>query len=311
MEDSLDSIRLNFGEGGLGVLTISLALIMFGVALHLRPADFFRILQQPKSVLTGLFAQFVALPAITVLLIRILHPAPSLGLGMLLVSCCPGGNMSNFLSLMARGHVALSVSLTAVSSALALILTPLNFQLWQPWVPGSSLIFQQIHLNPWSIMASIAMMLVLPLMAGMLLNAHFAEWAIRLRKPMNRLSLLIFFVFVVAAFATNASVFIRWAGLVFLLVLVHNALAFFTGYGIARIMQLDERDIRTISIETGIQNSGLALVLIFAHFDGLGGMALIAGWWGIWHIAAGMLISWRFGRLKTAVAPNSSIPNSN
>ncbi len=301
MEKTLDQVRLQFGEHGLGVLTLSLALVMFGVALHLTPADFRRVWAQPKAALVGLSAQFLLLPALTVALVWLWRPQPSLSMGMLLVACCPGGNMSNFLTLLARGNTALSVSLTAAGSVLAMLLTPANFALWQRLLPGASPLLQSIGMNPWQLMESLFLMLILPLGLGMLAAGRFPDATARLRQPFNRLSLLIFFAFLVFAVQSNAGLFWRWAGVLFLLVLAHNALAYLGGYALARAFRLPAADIRAIALETGIQNAGLALVLVFAHFDGLGGMALVAGWWGIWHIVSGFaLASWFSRRFAAA-----------
>lgn len=295
-EKALDTLELQFSEGSLHVLTACLALIMFGVALHLRPADFRRIAQQPRGAIAGLVSQFLVLPALTVLLINLWQPEPSLALGMLLVACCPGGTMSNFLSLMARANVALSVGLTAISSILALVLTPLNFLFWRQGIRGASSLYRPIEIDGWNMALSVGLMLVIPLFLGMLVQGRAPDLAARLRKPLNRLSLLIFFGFLLAAFLSNTRIFLDWFRVVFLLVAVHNGLAFAGGYATAWLARLPEPDRRTLTIETGIQNSGLALVLVFAHFEGRGGMALVAGWWGIWHLVSGMALARYFGR---------------
>jgi len=302
MNESLDEVRLEFGEQGLGVLALSLALVMFGVALHLRPEDFRRVFTQPKAALVGLGSQFLLLPALTVVLVWVWRPQPSLSLGMLLVACCPGGTMSNFLTLLARGNAALSVSLTAVGSALALFLTPANFAFWQARLPVASPLVASIGMDPWQLVGSLLVMLLLPLVLGMVAGSRFPDAVARLRKPFNRLSMLIFFGFLVYAIQANASLFWRWAGALFLLVLVHNALAYGMGYVVGRAFRLPTADVRAISIETGIQNAGLALVLVFAHFDGLGGMALVAGWWGIWHLISGFALAQAFSRRSASGA---------
>lgn len=303
MTAELDAVRLDFGPGSVGVLTASLAFVMFGVALNLRPSDFARVWRRPRIALAGLAAQFLLLPALTVGLIHLTRPAPSLALGLLLVSCCPGGNLSNFLSLLARGNVALSVSLTAVSSSLALFLTPLNFHAWGRALPGeSAALLQRVAVDPWQLVPTLLVMLVLPLAAGMVLARRLPETALRLERHARRASLLVFFGFVAAALAANGALFRTWLPVVFGLVLAHNALALGTGYASAWLAGGERADRRSLAIETGIQNSGLGLVLIFAHFDGLGGMALVAAWWGVWHIVSGLALAGWWGRLRAAVA---------
>lgn len=294
---ALDAVRLEFGSGSMGVLTLSLALVMFGVALNLRLDDFRRIAENPKAVLAGLLSQFLLLPALTVLLIHAWQPAPSLALGTLLVACCPGGNLSNFMSLLARGNVALSVSLTAVSSSAALLMTPLNFMLWGRALPGESLaLLHDIDVVPAQLMPSLLLMLALPLVVGMAFAAWRPNWAARIEGPMRKLSILVFMGFVVAALLANGPLFRDWLPVVFLLVLVHNAMALMAGYGVAQGFGLGQPERRSLAIETGIQNSGLGLVLVLSHFEGLGGMALVTAWWGVWHIASGLGLAFWWGR---------------
>ncbi len=291
MNESLDALSLNFAGGGLLVLSISLALVMYGVALHLRFEDFRRIGQQPRSALTGLSAQFIFLPAMSMGLIWLWQPQPSIALGLLLVACCPGGNMSNFISLVGRANVALSVSLTAASSVLALVLSPLNFQVWQQFLPRHQGQVHSIDVPPEQIGLSLALMLVLPLFLGMFTAARWPDLAARLRRPFGRLSMIIFTLILVLAIGANLGAFLKWWPYIALLVIVHNSLAFSGGYLMSRMASLPVRDMRSVTIETGIQNSALALVLIFAHFDGLGGMALTAAFWGVWHLISGLLLA--------------------
>ncbi len=292
----------------MGMLTLSLALVMFGVALNLRKEDFLRIAREPRLVATGLFSQFLALPALTVLLIHAWRPAPSLALGALLVACCPGGNLSNFMSLLARGNVALSVSLTAASSLLALVLTPLNFMLWGRALPGESArLLAAIDVHPLQLLPSLLLMLALPLVAGMAFAAWRPQWAARIEAPMRKGSILVFLGFVAAALLANGGLFRAWLPVVFLLVLVHNALALMTGYGVAQLGGLGPRERRSLAIETGIQNSGLGLVLVLGHFEALGGMALVAAWWGVWHILSGLGLALWWGRHAPQPAKHPSV----
>jgi BASS family bile acid:Na+ symporter len=307
MQDGLDSVQLHFGDGSMGVLTASLALVMFGVALNLQPADFRRIAERPLAALAGLLAQFVALPALTVLLIWAWRPAPSLSLGMLLVACCPGGNLSNFMSLLARGNVALSVTLTAMSSSLALFLTPFNFLLWGRALPtDATSLLRSIDVHAASLMPSLVLMLALPLLLGMFFAQRWPRVAVKIEPWVRKLSLLVFFSFVVGALVANGTLFRAWWQVIMVIVAVHNALALMTGYAIARGLRLPESDRRSLAIETGIQNAGLGLVLVLAHFEGLGGMALMTAWWGVWHIVSGLVLAfyWR----RQALPARLSVP---
>lgn len=268
---------------------------MFGIALDLKPADFLRLLKEPKASITGLVSQFILLPAVTFLLILLFRPQYSMALGMILVAACPGGNVSNFISHTAKANTALSVTLTAFSTVLAIVMTPFNFSFWSSLLPYKEQVTQNISLNPLSMLETITMIILIPLVLGMLAN-HYAEKVVaKVKKPISIISMFIFLGFLVIAFSNNANIFIEYFNKVMGIVFVHNASALAIGYFLALLVGLPLRDRKTVSIETGIQNSALGLVLIFNFFNGLGGMALIAAWWGIWHIISGFTLAaiWR------------------
>lgn len=295
MSQNVDAVRLTLGNGGVWLLDAIIGMIMFGVALDLRLRDFGQIAYQPKGPLIGLGAQFLLLPAGTYLLTLVMHPAPSVALGMILIAACPGGNLSNFLTHFSRGNTALSVTMTACSTVAAVLMTPLNLEFWGSRQEPTRSILREIHLESADLFVRIGMILGVPIALGMLC-AHFApRLAQRLHRPFQALSLICFASFVAVAFAQNLQAFLAYVHWVVLAVLVQNALALSLGYGAAWLGGLPERDRRAISIEVGIQNSALGLGLVFRYFDGLGGMALVAGWWGIWHVISGLTVAslWR------------------
>ncbi|MCH7413886.1 bile acid:sodium symporter family protein [Belliella sp. R4-6] len=291
MLDALDSSTLNFNQDSLLLLNISLAIIMFGVALDLKISDFTAIWKEPKSFLAGILSQFIFLPFLTWIFILIIQPPPSVALGMFLVAACPGGNVSNFISHLAKGNAALSVSLTAFSTLFSIFLTPINFKFWASLYSPSNNILREINLEYLDIFQTVALILGVPLILGVLINNKYPNWSKSSTKILKPVSILIFAGFVGIAFFGNYQLFIRFIGLIFLWVLGHNMMALFSGFSLAKIFKLNLPDTKTLTIETGIQNSGLGLVLIFTYFDGLGGMAIIAAWWGIWHIISGMSIA--------------------
>lgn len=289
----LDTIRLNFGRGGLWVLNATLALVMFGVALDLRLADFREALKSPRAVLVGALAQALLLPALSFGLIVALQPSPSIALGMIMVAACPGGNMSNFLTHFARGDTPVSIALTAISTLGAVITTPFHLAFWGSRYPPAAPLLRTIELDPVSLGATIALVLLLPLALGMAVTAHRPALAVRLRRPMQRLSLGAFALFLVAALGANFGHFLDHIHLVFAVVAVHNALAFGLGWLVGRVGGVSAAARRTLTIEVGIQNTGLGLVLTFDFFGGLGGMAFVLAWWGVWHLLVGFAIaSW-------------------
>ena len=292
----VDQVRLNFNPQGLLVINIAIGLMMFGVALDLKLEDFKRIIISPKAPGIGLIAQFILLPAFTFLLTLILRPQPSIALGMILVAACPGGNLSNIITYLAKGNCAVSISMTAVSTAAAIVMTPLNLAVWGGLNPETVEILRKVSLSPLDVFTTIFVILGIPLALGLILSRVFPSLADKVRKPFKIFSLLFFIVIVCGALAANWSIFLKVVGLVMLIVLLHNALALNLGYWSGRLCRLDERDSRAVCIEVGIQNSALGLVLVFNFFEGLGGMAILVAWWGIWHIIAGLITAFIFTR---------------
>lgn len=300
--DAIDQVTLNFSEANLFYLNLSLGFIMFGVAMNLRVDDFIRVIRNPRPALVGMVSQFLLLPALTFLLILIIQPRPSFALGMMLVAACPGGNISNFMTAMARGNTALSVSLTAVSSTFAIIMTPINISLWGSMYGPTATILTEVSLDFWDLLKTITTLLLVPIILGMLLRKWKSVIADRLHPIMHYSSIAIFIAIVIMAFGANFDLFLSYIHLVVLLVLVHNAIALVAGYNLGALFKLQQQDRRSIAIETGIQNSGLGLILIFGFFDGLGGMAIVAAWWGIWHIISGLSLAYFWSRSE-ALSP--------
>ena len=253
---AVDQIRLNFNAQGLFVINAAIGLMMFGVALDLKLNDFKRIIVSPKAPGIGLIAQFVLLPALTFLLTLALRPQPSIALGMILVASCPGGNLSNIITYLAKGNCAVSISMTAVSTAAAIFMTPLNLSLWGSLNPETAVILKAVSLSPMDVFTTIFFILGVPLMAGLTLSRYFPFLADKVRKPFKIFSLIFFIVIVIGALAANWAIFIQVVGMVMLIVLLHNALALNLGYWSGRVSRLAERDCRAVCIEVGIQNSG-------------------------------------------------------
>ena len=295
-----DAVTLQFDADRLILLNAILGLVMFGVALDVRVTDFQTVARRGRAFWIGLTAQFLLLPALTYLLIRLVEPQPSMALGMMLVAACPGGNISNFMTHFARGNTALSVSMSAVSTLASVVATPFNIAFWAGLYPPTAELLREVALDPKRLALTVAVILGLPMFLGMSLATHRPQIAAKLRRPMKILSLWIFAFFVIGALAANYDHFLQWIGAIALLVAVHNALALSLGYGAASAAGLKEEDRRAVALEVGIQNSALGLVLIFDFFRGLGGMALIAAWWGIWHIVAGLSVATFWSRRPTA-----------
>lgn len=221
---------------------------------------------------------------------------------MILVAACPGGNISNFISSLSKANVALSVSLTAIATVGALFLTPLNFAIWGKMAiniysnASAETLVRPLEIDTQQMFQTVLIILGIPLILGIAFNHKFPKITQKIVRPLKRLSILLFSVIVIIALVNNFNHFLKVIQLIFLIVLVHNAVALGTGYSLGLLFKRPEKDRRTLAIETGIQNSGLALVLIFnpkifpPEME-LGGMAIIAAWWGIWHIISGITIA--------------------
>jgi BASS family bile acid:Na+ symporter len=294
--EAVDHIQLNFDPRGLLVVNVAIGLMMLGVALDLKVEDFKRVVTQPVALLIGLVAQFALLPALTFLLLLVIRPHPSIALGMILVAACPGGNLSNIITYLARGNAAISVSMTAVSTVAAIAMTPLNLWLWGSLHPDTQPILRQVSLSPIDVLLTVFLILGVPLILGLTLSRFFPNLAARVRKPFKIFALVFFIAIVLIALARDWENFVNVIGLVAFAVFLHNLLALNLGYWSAWLFRLPEGDRRAISVEVGIQNSGLGLVLVFNFFDGLGGMAVVVAWWGIWHIIAGLTAALFFSR---------------
>lgn len=294
--EPIDQVALNFSESSLLLLNALIGLMMFGMALDLKIDDFKRIVRIPKAPAIGLGAQFILLPAFTFLLTLILRPNPSIALGMILVASCPGGNLSNIMTYLAGGNASLSVGMTAVSTAAAVVMTPLNLSIWGNLNPNTAPILRQVSLSPLDLFLTIIVILGIPLVAGMAVARRYPAITEKIRKPFKVFSVVVFIGFVGVALAGNWQNFLDYVGIVVFAVLIHNALALSLGYGSGRLARLDTRDTRAVSIEVGLQNSALGLVLVFDFFDGLGGMAIVTAWWGIWHIIAGLSVAYWWSR---------------
>jgi len=292
----IDLIRLNFNPGTLFLLNCVLGFVMFGVSLELKASDFSAALRTPRALVIGLAAHHLVFPALTFGLVLLIQPRPSIALGMILVSACPAGNISNFLTHFAKGNTALSVSISTLSTLAAIVMTPLNIAFWGALYGPAQPILRQVAVNPLEMFVHVFLLLGLPLAAGLAVSRRWPGFTERARTPMKYFSLGFFLLFVLAALGANWQYFKLYVGMVVGVVFVHNASALITGYAMAWATRLPERDRRAVAIECGIQNSGLGLILIFNFFDGLGGMAVVAAWWGIWHIVAGLSVATTWSR---------------
>ena len=313
---NLDALNVTM-NGGSTLLNIVLALVMFGVALGIKPSTFVDIIKNPKSIITGIICQLILLPALTLCLIMAFGHwiSPMIALGMILVASCPGGNISNFITSLSRGNTELSVSLTAFNTAACVITTPLNFAFWGKMYLNFAGnhgigVLPELQIPLGEIFQSIFIILGIPLILGILCGQYLPKVTKILKKPLQYLSIAVFIAMVFIIFTGNLDVFMACIKYIFLVVLFHNLLALGIVFGTSTILKLPYKDRRTLTIETGIQNSGLGLILLLnpnifpetGAWANNGGMLVITAWWGVWHIISGLTLAflWRVrGRKET------------
>ncbi len=294
--DALDNFQLEMGAASEIGMAIVLAVMMFAVALGLRPSSFAFFRTEPKLYFTGIIAQIIGLPLLTLLMCFVINPHPSIALGMILIACCPGGNTSNLIALFARANTALSVSLTATSSVFAAFITPFSILFWSGLYPPTRALLTEINIDVVSFLVQTLVILALPLLLGMAFRHFFPRVANRIQTPLAVLSGLALLVIILIASVRLFPVFaVLGIGLYFI-VLPHNILAFALGNIAARAINADTASRRALTIEVGIQNSGLGIVILLTQLGGVGGAGAVAGLWGVWHLigGSGLALFWRW-----------------
>jgi len=304
----LDPIKINFSESGNVILNMVLAFIMFGVALGMHVEQFKALIKAPKPVIIGLFLQFIFLPFITFMLVILLNKVitPTVAMGMILVAACPGGNISNFMTSLSKGNTELSVTLTAISTFLAVLMTPFNFRFWGGLYVNfinnrAGNMLQPLEIEYSQMFETVVIIIGIPIISGILFSKYFPQLSLKIKKILQYISILFFITLVIIMFANNWELFVKHIKYIFVIVLIHNFVALISGYSIATLLKQPDRNRRTLTIETGIQNSGLGLVLllnpnIFSPEMAIGGMLFVTAWWGIWHIISGLGLSFCWSR---------------
>lgn len=291
-----DDVVLGFTPSSLMILNVVLGLIMLGIALDVSPKDFKVVFKHPKSFVIAILAQLLILPAVTFGLTFLLPVGPSMALGMILVASCPPGNISQVLTHRSGGNVALSVSMTAVGNLIYIFFMPLSIAFWGSLHPTASLLLHEVALDPIKMLLEVFLIIGLPFLVGLFLRAKFATFAKKIQPTVKWFSLIALIGFIFAALLGNWSIFVAFLGIIVLVVTVHDAVALAIGYTTAYLGRLGTPERKAMTFEVGIRNAGLGLGLIFAFFDGLGGMAIVAGWWGIWDIIAGLIVAGLWAR---------------
>ncbi len=281
------------------ILSLVLATMVFAVALEVKPDDFRRVMQTPRAVLCGLIPQFILLPVGTWLATLALDLPPNIEVAMILVASCPGGSLSNVVTHFGRGNTALSVSISAAASLIALIATPFNFSWMVASNPNTASWLKVLAIDPSDIWISLVLLLALPMSLGLIVATRFPGFTAKIQKPLANFALFMLLAFIVAGLFKERQL-LNFALLPLLLIVVlHNASGLLLGWITSMAMRVSERDRRAVMIEGGMQNAGLALGIIAVQFNSDLGMVTLASLWGIWHIVSGMTLA-TFWRRKDA-----------
>ena len=282
------------------VLSVVLATMVFSVALELQLDDFLRVARSPKAVVVGLVPQFILLPVATWAATLVLDLPPNVEAAMILVAACPGGSLSNVVTHFGRGNTALSVSISAVASLIALFATPFNFSWMVATNPATAGWLQTLNIDPSDIWISLFALLALPLALGLTLTRRLPDFSARIRKPLGNFSLIALLAFIVLGLIKERQLLTMGLLPTLGLVVAHNAIGLLMGWLTSGVMGLRTADRRAVTIEGGMQNAGLALGIIAVQFNADLGMVIIASLWGIWHIVSGMSLALLWRRMDRA-----------
>ncbi len=296
----IDQLTIDLPDALQLATKIVVGLFLFGIALDTKLEDFRDVVRRPGVIAVGVLAQYVVAPAVTVLLTLALDVRGSVAIGMLLVACCPAGNLSNLLTHRARGDVALSISLTGVSNVLAVVATPIAFAFWSGLNPNAEALLRDVSLEPWDVVGEVALLIGLPFALGLFAAWRWPALAGRVKKYVEPGVLGLLLLVVMGGLAGQFDIFVDYIGDVALPIAAQNALALGVGYATARACRLSVAGTRAMTFELGVRNTALAVVLALAFFGDLGGVVLVAALWGLWDTATGLALAtwWRRRQLE-------------
>ena len=278
-------IALVFPDPVKGVIKTSyvntlLGIVMFGMGMTLKLSDFKVVFTKPKAVITGILSQFIIMPLLAFLLVKIFNLDPALAVGVILVGSCPGGTSSNVMTYLAKGDVALSVGMTACTTILAPVVTPALVLL----LGGET-----INVSYMSMLMSIVQVVLVPIVLGFVINHFFEKFAQACAKVLPLVSVIAICLIIMAVVAANAAKIMTVGWLIVVVVMLHNLCGYALGYGVGKVLGLSRDQMRTLSIEVGMQNSGLATSLATVHFATMPLAAVPGTVFSVWHNISGAI----------------------
>ena len=274
-------------QGQMVITATLLMLIMFGMGVHLKIDDFKRVLSRPAPVAAGIFLHYLVMPLAAWLLAMVFKMPPDLSAGMVLVGSVAGGTSSNVMTYLSKGDVALSVGMTAVSTVLAPFLTPLLTLLYAG---------QRVDVNPMSMFMSIVKVVLVPIALGFVVNHFFHKFTEEAVRVLPLVSTTAIVLIICAVVSANSAKIMTSGLLILVVVILHNVLGYLTGFGVGKLLKLDSTKCRAISIEVGMQNSGLATSLAAAHFAQYPLATIPGAVFSVWHNISGAILANFFAR---------------
>jgi BASS family bile acid:Na+ symporter len=298
----LDTLAINFNRTGNWLLLLFMAVVMYGVALGLKPQFFRGVFNRPRSLFIGLVCQWLVLPFVTFLMCVLLRGfiPPLVAMGLILVASCPGGAVSNFMTSYAKGNAELSVLMSTVTTLGAPIFTPINYAIWgglyvKYMDSRAGEVLRTLQVPPIQIAMTVILIIGVPVLLGLITVKFAPNASAKLKELMRYLSIAVFIVVAAIMISQNIILFEEYIGYIFIIVLIHNLLGFGVGYAASTIGKTPVKDRRAVTLEIGTQNSGLGLLLlfntgIFPPEVAKGGMVFVTAWWGVWHIVSGLIL---------------------
>lgn len=268
-------------------ITTLLGIVMFGMGLTITVADFKEVLTRPKDVAVGVVGQFLIMPILAFLLVKLFNLQPEIAIGVILVGCCPGGTSSNVMTFLSKGDVALSVTITSITTLLAPIITPGLIYLFAS---------EYIDVAPSALFMSIVKVIIIPIALGFIVQKFFNKQAKASVKVMPLVSVVAIVAIVAAVVAGNQQKIAETGLIIFAVVVLHNCLGYLIGYLFGKIFGMNLAKKKAIAIEVGMQNSGLGASLAVAHFSPLA--AVPSAIFSVWHNISGPILATIFSRMN-------------
>ena len=268
-----------------------LMVVMFGMGLTMKPRDFALVFKRPNDILVGTAAQFIIMPALAFGLSKLFQLDPALTAGVVLVGTCPGGTSSNVITYLSKGDVALSVGMTSVNTLLAPLLTPVI-----TWL----LLQTTVRVDVWAMFWSIIQVIIIPVALGFVINRFFGKFTEKAVAVLPSVSTVAICLIIAAVVSHNAEKIYTSGVLVFAVVILHNLLGYAGGFGLGKLLKLPPEKVKALSIEVGMQNSGLATSLAGTAFSGLAMATVPGAVFSVWHNISGAILAGFYRRWKNS-----------